>query len=322
MSLSMLFALVFSFIFFFIIFRVAFLWAFRHKINIDRRVDSMSNEEEEVEEKGEKKDQSTMMRWISWLGKQLPWKPISNQWEERLIVAGVTLKLQEFYVVRVMFVLFTFFILVAWVNIWVALLSILLTWFYLPRLYLKIKTKKRLDRSITQLANALGTMSNSMRAGFSFMQSMQVVAKEMPDPIGPEFELTIKEINLGGSYEEAFDQLLRRLPNKDLEMVVSALLIQRQSGGNLAVLLETLRDTIQGRLRVKDEVRTLTAQGRISSWIISLLPIGLALVINVIHPGFFEPLFTNIFGWMLIIFGALFFVIGWLLINKIVQVEV
>src|SRR5690606_16452868 len=105
----------------------------------------------------------------------------------------------------------------------------------------------------SQLAPALGTMASAMRSGFSFIQAMQLIGREVPDPIGPEFERTVREINLGISMEEAFKNLLRRLPNEDLEIVAPALLIQRPTGGNLAELRETMEETVRGRIRIKEE---------------------------------------------------------------------
>jgi tight adherence protein B len=165
-------------------------------------------------------------------------------------------------------------------------------------------------------------MANSMRAGFSFMQAMQLVGKEVPDPLGPEFERTLKDINYGLSIEEAFKNLFQRLPDKELGLVINALMIQRSSGGNLATLLETMQETIRGRVRIKEELRTLTAQGRMSSWIISLLPVALGLYLYFMNPEYFGPLLNHPLGKVMLSFGVIFGILGWLLIRKIVNIEV
>ncbi|WP_099353982.1 type II secretion system F family protein [Fredinandcohnia onubensis] len=194
--------------------------------------------------------------------------------------------------------------------------------FYLPILYIKRKRKLRLKKCSEQLGNALGTMANALRAGFSFMQAMKMVAEEIEDPLGPEFLNTLKEINYGVKIEDAFDNLLKRLPDRELEMVLTTLLIQRSSGGNLAYLLETMQETIIDRSRVQDEVKTLTAQGKMSSVIITLLPPALALYLTLVNPEYFNMLFSHPLGWGMLIVGGINMILGWLFINKIVHIEV
>ncbi|MEH7346305.1 type II secretion system F family protein [Bacillus sp. JJ1532] len=194
--------------------------------------------------------------------------------------------------------------------------------FYLPIWYVKRKRKKRLQKCSEQLGLALGTMANSLRAGFSFMQAMKMVAKEIEDPLGPEFLKALQDINYGITVEEAFDSLLKRLPDKELEIVLNTLIIQRSSGGNLAFLLETMQETIIDRSRVKDEVKALTAQGRMSSVIITLLPIALAFYIKVVNPEYFQMLFSHPLGWAMVIIGSMNILLGWIFIKKIVHIEV
>ncbi|MEK5440603.1 type II secretion system F family protein [Fredinandcohnia sp. FSL W7-1320] len=194
--------------------------------------------------------------------------------------------------------------------------------FYLPILYIKRKRKHRLKKCSEQLGNALGTMANALRAGFSFMQAMKMVAEEIEDPLGPEFLNTLKEINYGVKIEDAFDNLLKRLPDRELEMVLTTLLIQRSSGGNLAYLLETMQETIIDRSRVQDEVKTLTAQGKMSSVIITLLPPALALYLTFVNPEYFNMLFSHPLGWGMLIVGGINMILGWVFINKIVHIEV
>ena len=194
--------------------------------------------------------------------------------------------------------------------------------FHLPILYVKKKRKKRLLMASKQLGEALGTMANSLRAGFSFMQTLNMVGKEIEEPLGPEFIKVIQEINYGISVEDAFRNMLERLPDKELKIVLNTLIIQRTSGGNLAFLLETMQETIFDRARVQDEVKTLTAQGKLSAVIITLLPIGLAVYIRLVNPEYFQLLFSHPLGWAMVIMGSISIVLGWFFINKIVQIEV
>ncbi|MCJ8009231.1 type II secretion system F family protein [Lederbergia wuyishanensis] len=194
--------------------------------------------------------------------------------------------------------------------------------FYLPTIYIKNKRKKRLQKCSEQLGSALGTMANALRAGFSFMQAMKMVASEIEDPLGPEFTKALQDINYGIPVEEAFQSLLERLPDKELDLVLNTLLIQRQSGGNLAYLMETMQETIIDRTRVKEEVKTLTAQGRMSAVVITILPVALALYIKLVNPEYFQMLFSHPLGWAMVIMGCLNILLGWLFIKKIVHIEV
>lgn len=239
-----------------------------------------------------------------------------------LIQSGVELTLGELFIGRIVvaLLLMTIGYLYGLHLIWMLLLMIL--GFQIPIFFIKYKRKVRLAKCSEQLGEALGTMANALRAGFSFMQAMKMVSKEIEDPLGPEFLKALQEINYGVSVEDAFKGLIDRLPDKELEIVLNTLLIQRTSGGNLALLLETMQETIFERFRVKGEVKSLTAQGRMSSVIITLLPIALAFYIRLINPEYFNMLFSHPLGWVMVIVGSLNIVIGWLFIRKIIQIEV
>ncbi len=174
----------------------------------------------------------------------------------------------------------------------------------------------------SQLLETLGVLANSLRAGFSFMQAMQLAGKETPEPLGPELERAVREAGLGVPLEEVFENMLKRLPNKELEVVVRAILAQRRSGGNLAELLETMEETIRGRVRVLEELRTLTAQGRMSSWIITMLPVGLGLYLYFASADYFTPMLEHPLGWMMLSVAAISIIIGWIVIQKINRIEV
>lgn len=265
---------------------------------------------------------STGRRLIAAAGRQFEGKSFLNKWGKELERAGLPLKPGEFFALRLIIGLVaTGMAFVLKVN-GIALLPVLWIGYGLPYLYLKHRKEKRLARCAAQLAVALGTMATAMRAGFSFLQAMQLVGREVPDPIGPEFDRTLREMNFGVPVEEAFHRLLDRLPDADLELVITALLVQRSTGGNLSEILESMQETIHARVRIKEELKTLTAQGRLSAWIISLLPVLLGIVINLMNPEYFSPLLTHPLGWMLLGTGAVSGLIGWIAIRTIVQIEV
>ncbi|WP_075980689.1 type II secretion system F family protein [Bacillus massilinigeriensis] len=242
--------------------------------------------------------------------------------QQNLDAAGIPLKPEEWMVVRgiivamvvILSILFQF-------HFFISFLLSVFVWFLLNA-FLNIRRDQRLRKTVHQLPHTLDTMSTAMKSGFSFIQAMQLIAKEVPDPIGSEFQKAIREINLGENMETAFQNMLNRIPNRDLEMVVTAVLIQRQTGGNLIKILETLRETVVERIRVKEEIHSLTAQGKLSAWIVTLLPIALAILLTLMNPQYFLPILSHPFGIAILIGGITLELIGWILIQKIIKIEV
>lgn len=271
------------------------------------------------EEKGKEKQAKSVLSTFS---KVFNGIRFSKKTATILQQAGSELKLEEFFFIRLLVGSGMGLALV--VSDIPIIYCVLLGYpgFMIPKMYMKNKAKKRLKSLTNQLVEALGTMSNSLRAGFSFLQTMQLIGKEMPDPIGPEFDRVVKEIGMGISMEDAFEDLLSRLPNKELEVVVQAILAQRKSGGNLADLLDTMEDTVRGRLRIYDEVKTLTAQGKLSSIIITVLPVLMGVYLYMVNPEYFGPMLHQPLGIAMLSIGAISLFIGWFLIQKIVKIEV
>jgi len=193
---------------------------------------------------------------------------------------------------------------------------------FLPNVYVKWKQGQRLGRLNTQIADALAIMANSLRAGYSFLQAMDMVSREMSPPISDEFSAAMKEMSLGAPTEGALTSLVDRVGSEDLELVVTAVLIQRQVGGNLAEVLDNIAHTIRERVRIRGEIRTLTAQGRLSGIIIGVLPVGLGILLYAINPSYITLLFTNPIGRIMIVMAVIGEIIGALVIRKIVTIEV
>jgi tight adherence protein B len=245
----------------------------------------------------------------------------SESTEKILLEAGSKLKPEEFFAIRIL-VPAGSGVISALIGPWYLILIVVIIGFILPIHLMKRKRRIRLARVNHQLIEVLGTMANSMRAGFSFMQAMQLVGREITDPLGPEFDRVVRQAALGVPIDTVFEELVERLPNKELDVVVRAILAQRQSGGNLAELLETMEETIRGRVRILEELNTLTAQGRMSSWIITLLPVALGLYLGLVNWDYFAPMLQHPLGWMMIFVGATANIIGWLFIQKIIRIEV
>jgi len=193
---------------------------------------------------------------------------------------------------------------------------------YLPYFSLRTAKTKRLSKFNGQIGDALVIMANSLRSGFSFLQALDMVCKEMPDPLAREFGIALQEMNWGTSTEEALQNMTFRVKSEDLELVVTAVLIQRQVGGNLSEVLDNIANTIRERVRIKGEINTLTAQGKISGLIIGLLPVLITMVLYVLNPGYIKLLFTSKAGLAMVFTAVLSQILGLALIKKIVQIPV
>lgn len=194
-------------------------------------------------------------------------------------------------------------------------------WF-IPSMVLNQKIKKRVRTLNDQLGDAITLISNSLKAGYSFFQAVDMVAREMTGPIAEEFSLLQKEINLGVTSEKALENLASRVSSDDLGLVVTAVTIQRQVGGNLAEVLDNISTTIRDRVRIKAEIKTVTAQGRMSGWVISLLPVGLGMLIYLINPSHMSLLFTRPLGLLILAVSVFMELIGIFFISRIVKIEV
>ena len=144
----------------------------------------------------------------------------------------------------------------------------------------------------------------------------------MPDPISLEFKKLLKELRLGASTERALENLVLRVESDDLELVINAVMIQREIGGNLSEILDNISETIRERVRLKGEIRTLTAQGRISGIVVSILPIAFGFILHLLNPEYMTPLFSNPNGIMILSISFISQIIGIILVNQIVKIEV
>jgi tight adherence protein B len=194
--------------------------------------------------------------------------------------------------------------------------------YMLPRLWIGRRISGRLSAFNKQLPDTITLLSNSLRAGSSFLQSIELVSREGGPPMSEEMGRVVREVNLGLGMEEALQNLVRRIKSDDLDLMVTAIGIQQQVGGNLAEILDTIAFTIRERVRIKGEINTLTAQGRVSGYLVAFLPIGLGAVLNAINPAFMQPLFTQTIGRILIGVGVVMMTIGFLAIRKITDIKV
>ncbi|MFS8978732.1 type II secretion system F family protein [Cupriavidus necator] len=192
----------------------------------------------------------------------------------------------------------------------------------LPVLHVIRQRHKRLKQMEAQLPDAVDMISRALRAGHAFSGALGMVGTEMKAPIGPEFRTTFEEINYGVALDEAMTNLAMRVPINDLRYFVIAVLIQRESGGNLAEILDTIGNLVRERLKLFDKIRVLSAEGRLSAWILGLLPFGTAALILVVNPDFMRVLWEDPLG-LRMVAGALFSMfMGVLWMRKIIRIRV
>ena len=243
--------------------------------------------------------------------------------EHRMLRAGLPLQGGEFIVLcgGSALLLAMFLMLVSGGKVIAGILGAAVG-FAIPFVLANIKTAKRMKAFNAQLGDALVLIANSLRTGYSFMQAADMVAQEMRPPISTEFARTVKEMNLGITMENSLGNLAKRIESEDLDLVMTAVLIQRQVGGNLAEVLDNIARTIRERVRIRGEIRTLTAQGRVSGIIISLLPLVMGVIIYVLNPTYIRVLFVNPIGQIMLGVSLAGQVVGILIIRRIVDIEV
>lgn len=186
---------------------------------------------------------------------------------------------------------------------------------------LGLRIRRRRKKFTNQLGDMLTMVANALRAGFSFMQAFELISREMDAPMGREVQLVVNEVNLGNTLESALDNMQRRVASPDFELVVTAVLIQRQVGGDLASILDTISETIAERVRMRREVMALTAQGRLSGIVVAVIPVALGLFLEIVNPGYLKPLLETDLGRMFIIGAIIMDMIGFLVIKRIVDIR-
>jgi tight adherence protein B len=193
--------------------------------------------------------------------------------------------------------------------------------FFAPDWFVKYRIHQRVKAFNGQLADTISLMANSLRSGYSLLQSMELVARESPEPIGTEFKRVVREVGLGISPQEALANLYRRMASDDLDLLITAINIQYEVGGNLAHILDTISHTIRERVRIKGEIQVLTTQGRVTGYLVTALPFIIAIIVTLINPNYMAALWE--FPWIIMpICGGVMIFVGYLIIRKIVNIEV
>ncbi|MEM1158749.1 MAG: type II secretion system F family protein [Verrucomicrobiota bacterium] len=242
--------------------------------------------------------------------------------EVELAKADIPMRVSEFIIFRLLMAFIVAgaaYILSRNVFVGAGVLVVLL-FIHIP--LIKIMQGMRVKKFTNQLADFLVLIVNSLRAGQTFIQGCSVAVAESPDPVASEFKQVIKEVNLGMPEAESMENMLRRVPSEDLKIVVSAYLIQRKVGGNLAEIFETTANTIRERIKIQGKINALTTQGKLSGILVGVLPFLLGIVLTLINPDYMAPLTSTIPGYIAIGLGLAFQITGFTVIWKIVNIDI
>ena len=246
----------------------------------------------------------------------------SSSLDLKMLQAGLPILGSEFLIIELVAAIIAFvFAGLLTMQLPVAILAFL----FMPLvgwMLIQMKIRKRRKDFVNQLGDMLSMVASALRAGFSFVQAVEIVSKEMAAPMSVEISKLIREINVGVPMETALEDINRRVECPEFELITTAVLIQRQVGGNLAQILDNISDTINERIRMKREVLALTAQGRMSAVVLALLPIALAAFLFSVHNDYFDPLLESPMGKVAIGIALLMELLGYLVIKRIVDIDV
>lgn len=276
-----------------------------------------------VIQKQEEKDLSDSLKEALQKGARLIQKVHrSSSLDLKMLQAGLPILGSEFLIIELVAAIIAFvFAGLLTMQLPVAILAFL----FMPLvgwMLIQMKIRKRRKDFVNQLGDMLSMVASALRAGFSFVQAVEIVSKEMAAPMSVEVSKLIREINVGVPMETALEDINRRVECPEFELITTAVLIQRQVGGNLAQILDNISDTINERIRMKREVLALTAQGRMSAVVMALLPIALAAFLFSMHNDYFDPLLESPMGKVAIGIALLMELLGYLVIKKIVDIDV
>lgn len=252
-------------------------------------------------------------------------RTFAKRWRQQLARADIKLTVSEYAALHVI-AIFAFFAAGYFVLFGQQLVMGIIAGFvgfFAPRIYVARATQSRLIRFENQLPDTLGLWVNALRSGYSVLQSMEAIGRDAPEPTAIEFKRVVQEVQLGIDMENALAHLLNRVESDDLDLILTAVNINREVGGNLAEILDVISHTVRERIKLKGEIRVLTAQGRITGYLISFLPIALALFLYGLNPEYMANLFENrACGWPMLGTGLALIGIGMAIIQKIVDIEI
>lgn len=284
---------------------------------------ALSDEFEKEEQPVKKKDDRSLATRV--LDSVISSRGFAEGWKTALARADLKLTVGEYFASHIasMIAMFLFFLFVISPGQLVGAIIGAGIGLLIPRIYVNFKQQQRMRQFENQLPDLLSLWVNSLRSGYSVLQSLEAISREAPNPTSGEIKRVVQEVQLGIPMDQALDHMLTRMPSDDFDLVITAINIQREVGGNLAEILEVIGHTIRERIKIKGEIRVLTAQGRISGYVITGLPIALALFLYLINRDYMSKLVENRgCGWPMLAVSLGMIGIGWSAIQRIVDIDV
>ena len=264
-----------------------------------------------------------------WLNRRVAKSSMGDRVARELARADLKFKVAEYYALVFMATALTALLAYIIQPIWISAVIGAVIGFFIPRFYVKRQQRVRLNKFNDQLSDMLNLMVNGLRAGYSVMQALEAVSRELPAPISDEFHRVVQEMQIGIPMEKALDNLLRRIPSDDLDFVITAINVQREVGGNLSEILDNISFTIRERVRIKGEIRVMTAQVRSSGTVLSLIPVFLTMALWFISPEYIGTFFTEssvvpqpLCGIIAVVAIVGMIVAGYFVMMKIADIEV
>lgn len=281
------------------------------------------------EEPSDRGEASARAIATEWLNRRVASSSMGDRVARELARADLKFKVAEYYALIFLSAAAVGFIAYLIQPHWASVIIGVIVGLFIPRFYVKRQQTVRLNRFNDQLSDMLNLMVNGLRAGYSTMQALEAVSRELPNPISEEFRRVVQEMQIGITMEKALDNLLRRIPSEDLDFVVTAINVQREVGGNLSEILDTISFTIRERVRIKGEIRVMTAQVRTSGTVLSLIPVFLALALWFISPEYIGTFFNEsanlpqpVCGIIAVVTIIGMIVAGYFVMMKIADIEV
>lgn len=241
--------------------------------------------------------------------------------ENELLLANIIIKPEEFFIIWLLIMFVPGGLVVLFTSQLIPSATLVLLGTILPPVYIKSQKKKRTILFESQLGDTLVIISNCIRSGLTFQQALETTVEQMEPPISQEFNRVIREVKFGNTLEKALNNMANRVGSADLTLAVTATNIQRQTGGNLSVILDTISTTIKERQKIKSEIRVLTSTGRISGIVIGSLPIVIAVILLLINPSYIMNFFESSLGSAMLIVAAVMEIIGFIVVRKIINIK-
>ncbi len=309
----------------------AYLLATRRKTILAERLETYAGVEEEAARATDAEMQQ--MRGVPRVMNLLLPSGYMSRLEDELTRADIPMRPTEYVLLRLVLAGVGFLLGRYFLGYFHSGIILAVAGFVAPAIFVRVHQNRRRAKFVKQLADALMLLTNSLRAGYGFLKGLELVAKEMSDPISKELNRMLREVNLGATVDEALLNLGRRVNSQDLDIVIGAYLVQKDVGGNLTEIMEKVAETIRERLRIQGDIRVLTTQGKLSGLIVGLLPLAVGLFLVMAAPDYFgvmlgPPIVGHLGKYpisvgMLMLAGAICWqFIGWYIIHRIISIKV